>query len=106
MSFSRSCLWEHAHTSVSRKFRNRDVPPALTDRLVTPVLPDADGVFRTLEEVVDFYDAGGGGGLGLAVPNQTLPSDSLRLSRDEKHHLVAFLHALTDATSRTRTDLR
>jgi len=55
-----------------------------------------NGVFRTLQEVVDFYDAGGGAGLGLTVPNLTLPADSLHLSRQEKRDLVAFLEALTD----------
>ncbi len=57
-----------------------------------------NGAFRTLEEVIDFYDAGGGKGRGLAVPNQTLPSDSLHLSRQEKHDLVEFMKALTDTT--------
>ncbi len=58
-----------------------------------------NGVFRTLAEVVDFYDAGGGAGLGLRVPNQTLPADSLRLTRREKRDLVAFMRALTDTSA-------
>lgn len=58
-----------------------------------------NGVFRTLAEVVDFYDAGGGAGLGLRVPNQTLASDSLHLTRREKHDLVAFMRALTDTSA-------
>jgi cytochrome c peroxidase len=57
-----------------------------------------NGVFRTLEEVVDFYDRGGGNGLGMKLPNQTLPSERLHLSRQEKRDLVAFLGALTDST--------
>ena len=55
-----------------------------------------NGVFRTLEQVVDFYDAGGGAGRGLQVPNQTLSSDSLHLSPDEKADLVRFLKSLTE----------
>ncbi len=55
-----------------------------------------NGRFRTLEEVVDFYDAGGGAGMGAHVPNQTLPADSLHLSRGEKRALVRFMRALTD----------
>lgn len=55
-----------------------------------------NGRFRTLEEVVDFYDAGGGAGMGLSVPNQTLPADSLHLTAPEKRDLVAFMRALTD----------
>jgi cytochrome c peroxidase len=61
-----------------------------------------NGVFRTLAEVVDFYDAGGGAGLGLDVPNQTLPADSLHLTRGEKRDLVAFMRALTDTSSATK----
>lgn len=62
-----------------------------------------NGVFRTLEEVVDFYDAGGGTGIGIDLPNQTLPPDSLRLSAREKSDLVAFVLSLTDTTSWARS---
>jgi cytochrome c peroxidase len=56
-----------------------------------------NGVFTSLEEVVDFYNRGGGAGLGLDVPNQTLPFDSLRLAPDEKKAIVAFMHTLSDS---------
>lgn len=48
-----------------------------------------DGSFKSLEEVVDFYDRGGG-------PNPALDSKikPLSLSSDEKKALVAFLGAL------------
>jgi cytochrome c peroxidase len=55
-----------------------------------------NGVFRTLDDVVEFYARGGGAGLGLTVPNQTLPFDKLQLSARDKRDLVAFMHALTD----------
>jgi cytochrome c peroxidase len=55
-----------------------------------------NGVFRTLDEVVEFYDVGGGNGLGMRLPNQTLPPDSLQLTKGEKRDLVAFMKALTD----------
>jgi cytochrome c peroxidase len=55
-----------------------------------------NGVFETLEQGVDFYDEGGGRGLGLDLAHQTLPADSLHVSREEKGALVAFLKALTD----------
>lgn len=55
-----------------------------------------NGVFNTLEEVVDFYNRGGGRGLGLPVKNQTLPEDRLNLSSYEKKAIVAFLGSLTD----------
>jgi cytochrome c peroxidase len=55
-----------------------------------------NGGFETLEAVLDFYNAGGGAGLGLDVPNQTLPADSLGLSRRDMDDIIAFLKALTD----------
>jgi len=60
-----------------------------------------NGVYETLEEVVDFYNKGGGLGLGIDVPNQTLPFDSLGLSMKEQSDLVAFMQALTDTTNMT-----
>lgn len=53
-----------------------------------------NGVYRTLEEVVDFYDRGGGKGLGFELPNQTLPEGKLNLTVSEKKALVAFLKTL------------
>ncbi|AZJ35408.1 methylamine utilization protein [Tenacibaculum singaporense] len=55
-----------------------------------------NGVYETLEQVVDFYNKGGGQGLGYKVPNQTLPSDKLNLSEKEIKDLIAFMEALTD----------
>jgi cytochrome c peroxidase len=37
-----------------------------------------NGVYNTLEEVVDFYNKGGGAGLGISAKNQTLPFDKVR----------------------------
>lgn len=55
-----------------------------------------NGVFENLEQVIDFYDAGGGAGRGLKVNNQTLSSDSLHLTESEKEDLLAFIHSLTE----------
>lgn len=55
-----------------------------------------NGVFKTLEEVVTFYNKGGGKGLGLEVENQTLPFDALNLTPNEEKDLVAFMKTLTD----------
>jgi cytochrome c peroxidase len=55
-----------------------------------------NGVFKTLEEVIDFYDGGGGNGLGFNLPNQTLPVDKLNLTPLEKQQLIAFMKTLTD----------
>jgi len=62
--------------------------------LTTPYMHN--GVYKTLEEVVEFYNKGGGAGLGLTVPNQTLPPAPLQLSAREKKELIAFLKTLTD----------
>lgn len=55
-----------------------------------------NGALRTLDDVLDFYDRGGGRGLGAAVPNQTLPAEPLHLSPGDRRALVAFLRALAD----------
>lgn len=65
-----------------------------------------NGVYDSLEEVVDFYNRGGGQGLGLDVPNQTLPPDPLGLSKREQRDLVAFMRALTDTTGLTDVPTR
>lgn len=55
-----------------------------------------NGVFTTLEEVVDFYDGGGAAGHGLNVTNQTLAADSLHLTPTEKKELISFMHSLNE----------
>lgn len=55
-----------------------------------------NGVFATLREVIDFYDGGGGVGHGLNVPNQTLSSDSLHLSDNDKDKLIVFIKSLSE----------
>lgn len=56
------------------------------------------GGFKTLEEVVEFYNVGGGEGLGLSVPNQTLQPKRLNLSMQEKKDLIFFMKSLTDTS--------
>lgn len=55
-----------------------------------------NGVYNTLEEVVDFYNKGGGGGMGFDLPYQTLPFDSLALSQKEQNAIIAFMKTFTD----------
>lgn len=55
-----------------------------------------NGVFKTIDEVIDFYDTGGGAGHHLNDENQTLPADSLHLSVTEKNQLKAFLRSLDE----------
>ena len=50
-----------------------------------------NGAFRSLDDVLRFYDRG-----GLHVPNQTLSADSLGLSSVERRQIIAFLSALSD----------
>lgn len=56
-----------------------------------------NGVYNTLEEVLDFYNQGGGAGLGFDVPHQTLPFDNLKLSDQEIKDLIAFMNSLSDS---------
>ncbi|WP_306354268.1 cytochrome-c peroxidase [Flavobacterium sp. '19STA2R22 D10 B1'] len=55
-----------------------------------------NGVYNTLEEVMDFYNEGGGNAKGYNLPNQTLPEDKLNLSKTEINQLIAFMKTLTD----------
>ncbi|WPR70640.1 cytochrome c peroxidase [Flavobacterium sp. NG2] len=57
-----------------------------------------NGLYTTLEEVIEFYNNGGGVGLGLIIENQTLASDKLELTDKEIKALVAFMKTLTDKT--------
>ncbi len=61
-----------------------------------------NGAFPTLESVVDFYNRGGGAGVGIALEYQTLPPDRLRLSASEQRALVRFMRTLTDTTGTQR----
>lgn len=53
-----------------------------------------NGVFTTLTQVMDFYNKGGGAGLGLKITNQTLPADSLKLTLKESNAIIAFIKSL------------
>lgn len=55
-----------------------------------------NGTYKNLKEVVDFYNKGGGIGLGFYLNNQTLPFDNLMLSDTEVNNLVSFMQTLTD----------
>ncbi|GAB3940042.1 cytochrome c peroxidase [Spirosoma harenae] len=61
-----------------------------------------NGVYRTLDQVVDFYNRGGGKGIGIDLDSQTLAEDNLKLSIPEQKALVAFMNALTDTTGLTK----
>lgn len=62
-----------------------------------------NGAYPTLESVIDFYNRGGGAGIGITLEYQTLPPEALGLTTSEQRDLVSFLRALTDTTL---TDVR
>jgi cytochrome c peroxidase len=76
--------------------------PFLKHAFKTPTVRNAagtapymhNGVFSSLEQVVDFYNKGGGIGLGLTINNQTLPFDKLELTNREQKKIVAFIKSL------------
>ncbi|PRZ26296.1 cytochrome c peroxidase [Flavobacterium granuli] len=78
--------------------------PQLKNAFKTPTVRNAaitapymhNGVFSTLEEVIDFYNKGGGQGSGTIVDNQSLSSEKLNLTEKEKKALIAFMETLTD----------
>ena len=55
-----------------------------------------NGKFKNLETLIEFYNKGGGKGLGLKVQQQTLSSNVLNLSKKEELQVVSFIKALTD----------
>lgn len=57
-----------------------------------------NGAFVTLEEVMEFYNEGGGQGLGMVVPHQTLAGEALDLTDLEIDDIISFMKSLTDTT--------
>lgn len=55
-----------------------------------------NGCFNTLNEVMDFYNKGGGLGQGFNIDNQTLSTKSLNLTQAEIDDVIAFMKALSD----------
>lgn len=100
--------WEHYQKGVSEeKYRTADTDyglyyitknPKDIGKFRTPSLREVkytapymhNGVFTTLQEVVDFYDQGGGKGR-----NKTTLLKPLKLSGQEKTDLIAFIEALS-----------
>ncbi len=55
-----------------------------------------NGAYKTIEQVIDFYNKGGGAFIEPKMNNQTLPFDSLQLSVQEKADIKSFLLSLSD----------
>ncbi len=76
---------------VTKKSEDRGAFKTPTLRNVVLTAPYMhDGAFRTLEEVVDFYNQGGG-----ESPNKSPKIFKLNLTDDQKKDLIAFLKTLT-----------
>jgi cytochrome c peroxidase len=54
-----------------------------------------NGAFAHLKEVMDFYNKGGGAGIGIDLEYQTLSSDPLDLTEEEISDVISFMEALT-----------
>lgn len=55
-----------------------------------------NGVYKTLDEVIEFYAKGGGRGLGFDLKQQHEFIQGFILTDQKKSDLIAFLYALTD----------
>lgn len=55
-----------------------------------------NGGYKTLKEVMNFYNKGGGKGLGLKIENQTLSDAKLNLTDKEIDDIIDFMSALND----------
>jgi cytochrome c peroxidase len=77
--------------AVSRAEKDKGAFKTPTLRSITETAPYMhDGAFKTLEEVVDFLDQGGGNN-----PHLSHLMKPLNMTAEEKADLIAFLKALT-----------
>jgi len=53
-----------------------------------------NGSIPDLESLLDFYNKGGGAGIGLNVPHQTLSDQPLGLESKEISDIIAFMTSL------------
>jgi cytochrome c peroxidase len=88
----------YTHTKLAPLRHAFKTPTLRNVALTAPYMHN--GQYRTLDQVLDFYNQGGGMGLGVVVDNQTLPLDKLHLTPRDIADLKAFLVALTDTAGR------
>lgn len=86
----------HAHHRAVHQYAFK-TPTVRNAALTAPYMHN--GVYATLHDVLDFYNRGGGAGIGIKLENQTLPPDPLQLTAHEQQQIVDFIHALTDTTA-------
>jgi cytochrome c peroxidase len=53
-----------------------------------------NGIYQTLDQVMEFYNNGGAAGLGINLPNQTLSKENLQLTKNEIEEVIAFMKSL------------
>ena len=58
-----------------------------------------NGVYNSLNEVMDFYNRGGRYGIGIKQEYQTFPPEPLGLSEKEISDIIDFMRSLEDKTS-------
>jgi len=80
-------------------YRSFKTPTVRNVSLTAPYMHN--GVHTTLEEVMIFYNNGGGQGMRLDVPYQTLPTDSLGLTTTEQNQIIRFMESLVDTVGMT-----
>lgn len=54
-----------------------------------------NGTFKTLEEVIEFYNVGAGNLINPKIENLTITSEKLNLNIEEQKAIIAFLKSLT-----------
>lgn len=87
-------LGEYLMTKAPLKKHAFKTPTVRNTAITFPYMHN--GVYKTLEEVIDFYNRGGGAGIGIEVDNQTLPTDKLNLTKTEIQDLIAFIKTLNN----------
>jgi parallel beta-helix repeat protein len=73
------------------------VPTLRNIELTAPYMHN--GIFKTLDEVLDFYSTGGGAGRGMKLSNLDDKIRAFSLTPQEKSDIIAFLKSLTDESS-------
>ena len=88
----------HRHTGRHADMGKFRAPTLRNIALTAPYMHD--GSIATLEEVLDHYATGGRAHANAQTADHNLNTDRLmtgfKLTQEEKKHLIAFLHALTD----------
>ncbi len=74
------------------------VPGLRNASLMAPYMHN--GSLKTLEEGLLFYNKAGAAGLGIPISNQTLPSTSLDLNKQEMNDIIHFIQSLTDTSGK------